>query len=92
VPVPAPARDEHAGPRVPVCVVRGGKADDDGGGAVQVTTKATCIEFARRHKLNVEDVLHDWGERAGILEYDAGMSREDAEVAAMLYVMERWAK
>lgn len=34
----------------------------------------------------------EWAERAGILESDAGLSRQAAEVEARRMVAERWAK
>ena len=42
--------------------------------------------------MNVDDVLDDWGERAGIREFCGGVGREEAEIAAMHETMERWTK
>ena len=53
---------------------------------------ATLQDFARRHRVPLQDLLDDFGERAGILEYDADLSREEAERVALVEVLalERW--
>lgn len=45
--------------------------------------------FAVRYRVKhwPEDWLDDWHERAAIMEYDGGLSREEAEVAAYRIVV-----
>lgn len=42
--------------------------------------------LARTYGVHPEDVVDEFNHRAAILEYDAGMSRADAEAAALVEV------
>jgi len=41
-----------------------------------------CIELARRLDLDQDQVLEWWAERAAVREFDGGLTREAAELAA----------
>jgi len=41
-----------------------------------------CIELARRLGLDQDQVLEWWAERAAVREFDGGLTREAAELAA----------
>ena len=41
-----------------------------------------CIELARRLGLDQEQLLEWWAERAAVREFDGGLTREAAELAA----------
>ena len=41
-----------------------------------------CIELARRLNLDQDQLLEWWAERAAVREFDGGLTREAAELAA----------
>jgi hypothetical protein len=45
---------------------------------------------AEHHARALEAVRHDWGERAGVLEYDGGMTRAVAEVRAVVLTFDMY--
>jgi hypothetical protein len=51
---------------------------------------AALLDAIRRHKPALLAIHELYNERASLLEYDAGMSRDDAEREAWKYVEERY--
>jgi len=48
----------------------------------QAMSREGCIELARRLGLDSDQVLEWWSERAAVREFDGGLTREAAELAA----------
>lgn len=46
-------------------------------------SREACIELAKRFGADADDVIELWLERAAVREYDGGLSRAEAEVAAL---------
>lgn len=46
-------------------------------------SRSDCEEVARHAGVPVEEVLEYWNERAAIREHEGGLSRTDAEAAAL---------
>ena len=46
-------------------------------------SRDACIELAQALGIDISAALEHWGERAAIREFEGGLSREDAERAAL---------